>query len=171
MGYLSFFNDWSKIGHQISCSHLYLSMKFPVLIQAFVALFYLIICLSDILDNVFITFFTENVSTIYEKQACRLWKVSCDISSCFHVRQILASRIEVSELAWMLDPWTWVSFLSKSVFSGREKRRMGMENRCVPLSRRLIVLISDSTQLEDHIIIYKKWKANKKPKYDYLFLS
>lgn len=39
-----------KLDTELPLSHFYLSKRFPVLIQAFVAIFYLIFCLSDILD-------------------------------------------------------------------------------------------------------------------------
>lgn len=39
-----------KLGTEFPLPHLHLSVRFPVVIQAFVASFYLIICLSDILD-------------------------------------------------------------------------------------------------------------------------
>lgn len=39
-----------KLDTEFPLSHFYLTMRFPVLIQAFVASFYLIICPSDIPD-------------------------------------------------------------------------------------------------------------------------
>lgn len=121
-GILCFIIDCFRIGYRIS--------SFPLVSHYEISCLDSSLCgqlLSDHLSvwypwYVFITFLTESVSAIYGKQAGWRWRVSCDFSSCFHVRLILAPRTEVWELTMNVSPLNIGFFPFQVCLQGQRKK-------------------------------------------------